>query len=92
MFKTLQKKSSAPHVAVYSKASPRKSVKNTNSLESYRQAALSHPHGGILQLSINMSTQPNVPKRGRSVDQRSTYTYEKRFLTSGVEVEIEDPR
>jgi hypothetical protein len=53
---------------------------------------LSHPHGGILQLSINMSTQPNVHKRGRSVDQRSTYTSEKRFLTSGVEVEIEEPR
>jgi hypothetical protein len=53
---------------------------------------LSHPHGGILQLLINMSTQPNVHKRGRSVDQRSTYTSEKRFLTSEVEVEIEERR
>jgi hypothetical protein len=66
-------------------------LKNTNSLLSYRQAALSYPHGGILQLLINMSTQPNVHKRGRSVDQRSTYTSEKRFLTSGVEVEIGEP-
>jgi hypothetical protein len=67
-------------------------VKNTNSLESYRQAALSHRHSGILQLSITMSTQPNIHKRGRSVDQRSTYTSENRFLKSGVEVEIEEPR
>jgi hypothetical protein len=67
-------------------------LKNTNSHQSYRQAALSYPHGGILQLLIKMSTQPNVHKRGRSVNQRSTYTSEKRFLTSGVEVEIEEPR
>jgi hypothetical protein len=69
-----------------------KIFENTNSLQSYRQAALSHPRGGILQLLIHMSTQPNVHKRGRSVDLRSTYTSEKRFLTSGVEVEIEEPR
>jgi hypothetical protein len=53
---------------------------------------LSHPHGGILQLSINMSTQPNVYKGGQSVDQRRIYTSEKQFLRSGIEVEIEEPR
>jgi hypothetical protein len=51
-----------------------------------------HPHAGILQLSINMSTQPNIHNRGRSVDQRSTYTSKNLFLTSGYEVKIEEPR
>jgi hypothetical protein len=39
-----------------------------------------------------MSAQINHHKRGRSLDQRPTPTTRHRFVTAGVEVEIEEPR
>jgi hypothetical protein len=39
-----------------------------------------------------MSAQINRHKRGRSLDQRPTPTTRHRFVTAGVEVEIEEPR